>query len=234
MAENNPTPQPAKPAAKSRNPVEKIIVRGFIAVMLVLVAVEANSWWQHKQALAELIEKTSAVDKVADAPAVTEADIKEYFRGRKPSRSAPPETGNNFTGASRIDVYSWFTISPVNKRDIYVYYGRETSTDTKGPEVLAIQVKDEAPPAPPAPPQVAAGDQSGAGPGAPAGAGMMPGMPGGRGGGGRGRPGAGAASAAATSDDDKTAGDKPEGEKSADDKSGDEKPNEEKTDKDQQ
>ena len=40
MSENNPALQPAAPAAKPRNPVEKVLVRGFIAVMLVLVAVE--------------------------------------------------------------------------------------------------------------------------------------------------------------------------------------------------
>jgi hypothetical protein len=212
--------------------VEKIIVRGFIVIMLILVAIEANSWWQHKQAFAALSAKTKAVDESADAKAVTEADIKAYFRGKQP-RKVPPEAGNNFTGASRIDVYSWFTISPVNKRDIYVYYGRETSTDTNGPEVLAIQLKDEAPPAPP---QVASGEATPVQAGPPAGM-MMPGM-GGPGGARRGRPGGGE-SASTTPDGEKTAGDKPEddspaGDKPAEDKSGDDKPNDEKTDKNQQ
>jgi hypothetical protein len=229
MAESNPTAKPATPAAKSRNPVEKIIVRGFIAIMLVLVAIEANSWWQHKQAFAALSAKTKAVDEAADAPVVTEADIKAYFQGKKPSRSPKPEAGNNFNGASRIDVYSWFTISPVNKRDIYVYYGRETSTDTNGPEVLAIQVKDEAPPRPP---QVASGDETPAQMGPPPGM-MAPGMGGpGPGGARRGRPGGGE-SASTAPDGEKAAGDKPEddspaGDKPADDKSGDDKPNDDK------
>jgi hypothetical protein len=225
MAEN-PTPQPAKPAAKPRNPVERVIVWGFIAVMLVVVAVEGNSWWQHKQALADLIAKTSAVDKAPDAQAITEADIKAYFQGKQPSHSSPPEAGNNFTGASRIDVYSWFTISPVNKREIYVYYGRATKDDKGGPEVLAIQVKDEAPP-----PQVASGEAPPAQGGPPQGM-MMPGMQGGPGGGPGGRPAAG--HDASTAGGEKASDDKAEGEKPADDKSGDDTSDEEKTEKDQQ
>jgi hypothetical protein len=228
MAENNPTPQPAKPAAKPRNPVERVIVWGFIAAMLVLVAVEANSWWQHKQAFAALVAKTKAVDEAADAPAVTEAVIKDYFQGKQPSHSAPPERGNNFNGASRIDIYSWFTISPVNKREIYVYYGSATKDDTNGPDVLAVQIKNEAPPAPSAPPQVASGEQPSAGP-PPGGGMMMPGMQGGPGGGRRGRPGAGDGSDASKTDGDKSDADKP-----AEDKTGDDKADEEKTDKDQQ
>jgi translation initiation factor IF-2 len=228
MAESNPTPQAAKPAAKPRNPVERVIVWGFIAAMLVLVAIEGNSWWQHKQAFAALSARTKAVDETPDAPAVTEADIKAYFHGKE-ATPKKPEAGNNFTGASRIDVYSWFTISPVNKREIYVYYGKESKQDKNGPEVLAIQVKDEAPPAPA---QVAAGEQPSAGP--PPGGGMMPpGMQGGPGGGQRGRP-PGHDSAASKPDGEKTGDEQPAGEKSDGDKPGDEKPDGEKTDNEQQ
>src|SRR5262245_61185256 len=234
MAESNPTPQAAKPAAKPRNPVERVIVWGFIAAMFVLVAVEGNSWWQHKQAFAALSAKTKAVDETPDAPSVTEADIKAYFQGKEPTPKKP-EAGNNFTGASRIDVYSWFTISPVNKREIYVYYGKESKHDKNGPEVLAIQIKDEAPPAPP---RIAGGEPSS---GPPPGAGMMmpPGMQGGPGGGRRGRPGGDDESSTATPDADKAAGNNPatdasDDDKPAEDKSGDDKPSEEKTDKDQQ
>jgi hypothetical protein len=227
MAEINPTPQPAKPTAKPRNPVERVIVWGFIAAMLVLVAVEGNSWWQHKQAFAALSAKTKAVDEQPNAPAVTEADIKAYFQGKQP-REVPLQAGNNFTGASRIHAYSWFTISPVNKREIYVYYGSASKEDKNGPEVLAIQVKDEAPPAPTAPTQVASGGQP------PEGGMMSPGMPGGAGG-RRGRPGAGDGSATPATDDEKTAGDKSDGDKPVgDDKPNEDKADDEKTDKVQQ
>src|SRR5262249_34960625 len=152
---------------------------------------------------AALSARTKAVDELPDAAAVTESDIKAYFAGKEPSHSGKPEAGNNFTGASRIDVYSWFTISPVNKRDIFVYYGRATKEDKNGPEVLAIQVKDE----PPAMPAQVASDQPPAA-GAGAAPGMMmppPGMRGGPGGGGRGRPPAG--DNAAASEGDKADGD---------------------------
>ena len=226
MAESNPTPQSSAPAGKPRNPVELFLVRGFIVVMLILIAIEGNSWWQHRKAIAALGEKMKAVDEAADSPAVTEAVVKDLLGGKARDRSVKPEAGNNFTGASRIDVYSWFTISPFNKREIYVYYGRESEEDKNGPEVLAVQVKDEAPPAPP---QVAGEQQpppAGAGPG-----GMMPGMMGGPGGGRRGRPDGHSSEAPSAEGAD---GDKADADKSGDDKPGDDKPKDTDQEKDEQ
>jgi hypothetical protein len=228
MSESAPAPQTGNPPPKRRNPVELFLVRGFIVVMLILIAIEGNSWWQHRKAIAALGEKMKAVDEVPNSAAVTEADVKQLLGGKACDRSVTPEAGNNFTGASRIDVYSWFTISPLNKREIYVYYGKATKEDVNGPEVLAVQAKDEAPPAPPQ----MAGDQQPPPEMGPGAAGMMPGMPG-PGGGRRGRPG-GDSSAAAPADGQD--GEKTESDKPAEDNSDDDKPKDKdgQTEKDEQ
>src|SRR5262249_35543597 len=119
----SPAPEAAKPASKPRNPVEKLIVRGLIGVMIVVVAVEGWSWWNHRKALEKLFALTGAVDKAPNAAAVTETDVIAVVGEKKPrTEDVKGKPGSN--GASRLDVYSWFTISPINKREIYVFYGQ--------------------------------------------------------------------------------------------------------------
>jgi hypothetical protein len=226
MADSNPSPQPAAPAAKPRNPVEKLVVRGFILVMLALVAIEGIPKWQHYSAMKTLLTMTKAVDESPDGNAVTKADVEKVLGSKQPIRSGPPEPMKNFNGASRVDVYSWFTFSPVHKREIYVYYGSTSGDEKNGPEVLAVQADDN----PPEEPPKIAGDEPMA---APAGAGpgmtpdMMPGMGGGRGGppaGMRGgRPPTGDADTE-KSESEKQDADKSDTEKTDDDKPGQEKP----------
>lgn len=145
MSASTPVPETAKPAVKPRNPVERLLVRGFIGVMLALVAVETWSWWNHKQAGTALLQKTKAVDEAANTSPVTEADVQKIVGGKKPSRSENVRGKANANGASRLDVYSWFTISPVNKREIYVYYGFQGPNDKGAAEVLAVQLSDVVP-----------------------------------------------------------------------------------------
>ncbi len=147
MSTGNPAPQTAQPASKPRNPVERLLVRGFIGVMLVLVAVETWFWWSHSQAATALLKMTKAVDDATpNTAAVTETDVKAIVGDKKPSRSENVRGQANSNGASRLDVFSWFTISPINKREIYVYYGFQGPNDKGPPEVLAVQLSDTVPP----------------------------------------------------------------------------------------
>ena len=237
MAETTPTPQPAAPAAKPRNPVEKLLVRGFIAAALVLIAVEANSWWQQKSVLDALLPKLKLIEVDAKAPAVTEADVKKAVGGKEPDKEKSTSglnTAVSHFGASRMDVYSWFTISPVNKREMYVYYGKAGKHDKDGPEVLSIQTDNEPPPKVVSE-KVAGGDQPAPAAGGPGmmggGPGMMGGGPGMMGGGPGEAPPAhagpqGAGEPGAVNKD----GDKPGEEKATSDATDENKPSDDKSD----
>jgi hypothetical protein len=143
MSESSPAPQQCSPTAKRRNPVERLLVRGFIGVMLVLVAVESNSWWRHKSALDTLRAKIRAFETAADSPAVKEADVKAVVGGMLPVKTEDLKGKGISNGASRLDVYSWFTISPFKKRELYVYYGHQGPADKEGAEVLEVEPDDQ-------------------------------------------------------------------------------------------
>jgi hypothetical protein len=142
MPDNPPT---AVPAVKPRNPVEKAIVRGFIGCMLVVVAIEAYFWLQCRSAMAPLLERIQAAENGIDLPPLVEADIKAAVGSKPPVQSVALEPGTNGYGATRVDVYSWFTINPLKKREMYVYYGVPLPTDRDGPEVVAVQTDGEIP-----------------------------------------------------------------------------------------
>ncbi len=234
MSTSNPSPATAKPAAKPRNPVERMLVRGFIVVMFVLIAVEGWSKYGHYHAITKLQAMTKAVDE-KNAPPVTEKDVLEVMGGKKPvTEDLHGKPGSN--GAGRLDIYSWFTVSPIDSREIYVFYGLKGKADEGPAEVLSVQSKRDMADEPLKAPPVAATN----GGGAPAG---MPGMGapgmGARGSprGAAGRPGRGAPpsggkegeeSGAATPDSKNPPDEEPADEKSPDEKSPDEKPADEK------
>lgn len=228
MSESQPPQQSSRPAAKPRNPVEKFLVRGLIAVLLVLVAIEGYFRLEYGKVLGALQEKVAAVDKQVDSKPVTEADVKAIVGDRKPSRTedfGPSNPSPN--GAKRMEVYTWFTLRPGSKREICVFYGTKGHHEDVA-EVIAVQTDDqiEAIKAP----EPAAGQGQAA-----AGGGTMMGPPGGMGGpgmrgGGRGGP-PGQHDPNATNDAKPASdGDKPDADKSADEKP-DEKPTEAKTEK---
>lgn len=228
----SPTPQQStRPAAKPRNPVEKFLVRGLIAVLLVLVAIEGYFRMDYQKAYDALKAKVAAVDK-GDGTAVTENDVKAILGDRKPSRTE--EFGSNNpsrNGAKRLDVYSWFTLRPDSKREICIYYGTKTHKDDVA-EVIAVQTDDNVEvPNPPAlgddQPKAMGGAAGAAGMAGPSAGG--PGDPGARGGHGGpgGARGARRGAPAAAADGEKSDADKPADEKPADAKT-------EKSDSDQE
>jgi hypothetical protein len=228
MSESHP-PQPTNsPPAKTRNPVERVLVWGFIGVLLVLAAIEFQSRSSHQKVLTALQDKIAEVDKNPSQPEVTEIDVKNALGNRKPDRTE--EFGGAKlapNGAQRLEVYTWFTLNPTSKRELWVWYGTKgknatelaTVIEVQGGELIsevpkATEVANSANDA-----DIAAGARGMMGP-----PGNMPGGPGGRGmggpGGPRGRPGAGGPAA---HDADKPNGDAPDADKPDDKTTDDDK-----------
>jgi hypothetical protein len=238
MADSHP-PQPTNgPAAKTRNPVERLIVWGLIGVLLVAVAIEFQSRMSYQKAMTTLQDGVERVDKDAKQPEVTEADVKAAVGSKTPIKTEDFKNGKiSPNGASRLEVYSWFTLNPSSKREMWVYYGAKGKKAGELATVLEIQSSDTIA----APPQMAEAANPGQ-EGAPAMSGPPEGMtrnmggpPGmrGPGGGARGRPGSGNAEGAAA---DKPDTEKADTQTTADEKPGtenlpEEKPAEDKTDK---
>ena len=228
MSASNPAPPPQAAAPPKRNPVEKLIVRGLIAILLVLVGVEFAFSRSHASAMQALQEKIAQVEKDSNAPAVHEADVKAAVGDKKPISSEELK-GRVANGAQRLDIYEWFTLNPFNQhqRRLYVYYGHVAPNDKDGAEVLEVQPDDKiAEPAQPSPEEIEA--MKNAPPvamptmmGGPPGRGG-PGAPGGRPAGRRGGP---------PVHDPATGDAKADSDKPADDKDADDKPKDD--DKDQ-
>jgi hypothetical protein len=221
MSESQPPQQSSRPAAKPRNPVEKFLVRGLILALLVLVAIEWYFRSDHQKTYDALQAKVAAVDK-EDGKPVTETEVKAVFGDRKPTRTEDFGPANpSRMGAKRVDIYSWFTLRPDTKREIYVFYGTKGRGEDVA-EVIAVQTDDKIE-------EIARQDVPAVQ--APGAGGGMMGPPGGMGGqgmrgGGRGGPPGqhdpnATSGAKAASDDDKPDADKP----------ADEKPTEAKTEK---
>jgi hypothetical protein len=229
MSGSNPGPPPQAKAPPARNPVEQMIVRGFIVLLLVLVAVEAYPWYSHREALKTLQDKIAKVDQDAKATPVREADVKAAVGGKQPTETRELK-GSVANGAHKLVVYDWFTLNPFSKRQLYVYYGHVGAHETDGAEVLEVEPDDQIAGPPKLSPEeqkaaMEAAAQSVSPPGMPGGAGGS-GGPGGRpGGGGRGGRGG------APQHDPETGDAKVDTDKPADDKGADEKPKD--ADKDQ-
>jgi len=132
-----------RPAPKPRNPVERVIVWGFIGLMAVLVVVEAIPWYSHRQALAELNQRLKVAEDDISSKGVHEDDVKAVLGGRQAASVEDLQGQSNSNGAAKREVYNWFTLSPVAKRQIVVYYGYSGKNDKGGAEVLEVQTNEE-------------------------------------------------------------------------------------------
>ncbi|MFN0050798.1 MAG: hypothetical protein ACKV0T_01315 [Planctomycetales bacterium] len=124
-------------AAKPRSLAEKILVRGFITVGLVLILIEFMSYWAQHSAYEQLAAKFKLTEE--GGPPVKAADVKAAVGGRAPSTDEDLAGKGMANSAKRVEVYSWFTLSPVNKRNLYVYYGHEKDD----PDVIGVGMVPE-------------------------------------------------------------------------------------------
>lgn len=243
MAESSQPQSTNAPPAKTRSPVERLLVWGLIGVLAVAAGFEYLSKMGHEKALNKLHDALALVDKDSTHPEVTEADVKAAVGDKKPSKRedyGPGKVAPN--GGKRLDVYSWFTLNPTNKREIYVWYGAKGKDPNELATVIEVQASEITSPIPhlagSSEPNADAGLPSAAGGGGagmsgpPGGGmggpgGMMRGGPGGR----SGRPGADKAADADKADADKADAQTTDDDKTSTDKDSEEKPGEDKTGK---
>jgi hypothetical protein len=193
-----------KPAAKPRSPVERAIVWGGIAILLGLVAVEFNWRNSHVGAYDACIAKIKATEEGNNT--FKRKDVEAILGSKTPTRTEELKGKNISNGAKSVEIFTWPTLNPMSKRELYIYYGH----DEKDPDVIGVGMVEEETTDKKFPPPTAEEIEA-AKKNAPAG-GMMPGgmM------GGPGRPGGPGAGAAPTEE----GADKPEGEQPAPEEKG--------------
>jgi hypothetical protein len=132
--DTSPTSTP-RPAAKPRNPVERLVVWGGILILLLLVGIEFASSRSQAAAVAKLTAKMRA-SETGDAD-VKAADVKAAVNGKTP-RVLDVSDKNLRSGSKRAEVYDWFTLSPLKRREMYVYYGIG-----EDPDVLSVTMEED-------------------------------------------------------------------------------------------
>lgn len=103
---------------KPRSPVERALVWGGIAILLVMLAIQANAclrFSQTKNPLLAAVKESDDTDKV-----VTEEMVKAMIQGKPAHETGAPE-GNLDVSAKRMDTYTWKGI--FFSYAIKVYYG---------------------------------------------------------------------------------------------------------------
>jgi len=111
---DTPPDNPKKP----RSPVERAVVWGGIAILLGLLAIQANafmSFSQTKKPLLAAVRESDDTDKV-----VTEEMVKGMIQGNPAHETGAPE-GISDVSAKRMDTYTWKGL--FRSYAIKVFYG---------------------------------------------------------------------------------------------------------------
>ena len=130
------TSEPAS-QKKPRSRVERTIVWGLIAALLVVVGLEAQAWWGFRQAYGELGAKLRQADESEFV--VTQADVRAAVDGLKPV--GHKAIYGIMRTADREDIYTWNGL--FRSRTMYVYSG-----SGEDPVVLFITTEREPEPPP--------------------------------------------------------------------------------------
>lgn len=138
--DNSLTPAPVDSPPKARSPVERAIVHGGILVLLVLVGIESIGYLGQRSALASLTERLEKGDPTGHP--LKAADVKALL-GREPIHVEDVTERNLSINAKRVEVYRWFTLSPIKKRELYVYYGIGTIDDPKDTDVINVSTDED-------------------------------------------------------------------------------------------
>jgi len=118
------------PAAKRtvRSPVERRIVRGVIAVLVVIMLVELYAYYSFRS-------DYTAIAEARDADTVTESDVRRLITRYSSVESDPNLTANELV-ATREDIYRYWGL--LKRRTLYVYYGVVVAGE-KEAEVLDVR-----------------------------------------------------------------------------------------------
>ena len=112
--------------------------------MLALTISETWSRFSYQRAYDHLGDQLEGGDERGIA-ALDAADVKACLGDRKPSRTEDFISAGKYivNGATHLEVYSWYTLNPLHRREMFVYY------DAHGParkvqwQVLSIQAEQE-------------------------------------------------------------------------------------------
>jgi hypothetical protein len=131
MATQNPAAE-AKQIKRPRSPIERGIVWGVIAVLLVAVAVEL---WDRRGFQADyhaLTEALQAAESTHDK-SVTESDVKSLVRHHA-EHTSEKGLSPNALSATRLDTYTYRGL--VRRHVLYVYYGHHKADEE--PDVISV------------------------------------------------------------------------------------------------
>jgi hypothetical protein len=140
MSDNSAAPSPADTLVKRRHPAERAVVWGLIIALFALAFVETWSRYSYQQAYNFLGNRLQYGDELG-SDALDAADVKSFLDDRKPSRTEDfTSTGTLMSnGATHLEVYSWYTLNPVHRREMFVYYDVHGPAQKHHAQVLAIQ-----------------------------------------------------------------------------------------------
>ena len=129
---------------KRRHPLERALVWGMIAVLAALACAETWSRYSYQRAYDFLGNRLEVGDEKT-SEALDAGNVKDYLHDRKPSRTEDfASTGKMMSnGATHLEVYSWFTLNPVHRREMFVYYDTYGPAHKELPQVLSIQAVEE-------------------------------------------------------------------------------------------
>lgn len=154
-----PSVTPESPAPKKRSPIERAVVWGGIAILLVVAGMQFLAWNGFRRTLKPLQAAMQKADESEET--VTEAHVKEMLRGNPTRQESGPrsdsvkignadedaDTGDSTaapdaselaaSGASRIDTYTWKGL--FRSYVLRVYYGIDAGKH--GREVLNISAE---------------------------------------------------------------------------------------------
>lgn len=122
-------------ARKPRSKLERNLVWGGIAVLLVVLVFELRSYIGFKlayDALTAAMEAGSGGEETEHT--LTEADVRKLLKGREPDRSERLNYADTLT--SRVDTYQWSGL--LRTRSLYVFYGVGDN-----PDVIRLSVEKE-------------------------------------------------------------------------------------------
>lgn len=136
----SPVTSPGASPVKRRNPRERALVWTLIAALFVLASVETWSRYSYQRAYDFLGHRLEVGDEHT-SEALNASDVKDFLGGRKPSRTEDFIRSGTMSsnGATHLEVYSWFTLNPVHRREMFVYYDVHGPAAKDHPQVISIQ-----------------------------------------------------------------------------------------------
>lgn len=137
MSGTEPVEPPASPAETPEKPrrstAERILVQGGIAVLLVILAIEATSYIRHSRAHSKLMAE---IQKAEEGDHRITRDIVQQIIGDRPPDMTT--TRKVAVGEERYDVYYFDGL--LKRRELCIHYGVQGAASEPGSEPEVIEV----------------------------------------------------------------------------------------------